>query len=54
MRPSNNLENRTASDTLCGVPLICKKDQVHIFLEPPLEYNQDHMHWMNQGSLLYF
>ena len=32
MRPSNNLENKTTSDTLSGVPLICKKDPVHIFL----------------------
>ena len=39
MRPSNNLENKIASDTYCRVQLVCMKVQVHSSLEPPLEYN---------------
>ena len=30
---------------------LCKKVQVHNFLKPPLEYNQDQMPLTNQGSL---
>ena len=41
MKPSNNLENQTPEDTYWGVQLVCKKVQVHSFLEPPLEYNQN-------------
>ena len=36
MTPSNDLENKTPSDS---------------FSEPPLEYNQGHMPLTNQGSL---
>ena len=38
MRPSNNLENKTISDTY----------KAHSSLEPPLECNQDHRSLMNQ------
>ena len=41
MKPSNNLENKTPSDTHWTVQLVCKKVQAHSSLEPPLEYNQD-------------
>ena len=40
MRPSNNLENKTLSDTYWKVQLVCMKLQAHSYLEPPLEYNQ--------------
>ena len=51
MRPSNNLENKTPSDTYRRVQLVCMKVQSHNSLEPPLEYNQDQTPLMNQGSL---
>ena len=38
MKPSNNLENKTPSDTYWRVQLVCKKVQAHSCLEPPLEY----------------
>ena len=41
MRPSNNLEKSTLSDTYWRAQLVCKKIQDHSSLEPPLEYNQD-------------
>ena len=41
MRPSNNLEDKTPSDTYWIVRLVFMKVQSHGFLEPPLEYNQD-------------
>ena len=41
MRPFNNLENKTPSDTYWRVQLVCKKGQAHSSLEPPLEYSQD-------------
>ena len=41
MKPSNNLENKTSSDTYWRVQLIYKKLPAHSSLEPPLEYNQD-------------
>ena len=41
MKPSNNLENKTPSDTYWRVQLVCQKVQAHTSLEPPLEYNQD-------------
>ena len=44
MRPCNNLENKTLSDTYWGVQLVCMKVQTHSSLEPPLEYNQDPSH----------
>ena len=43
MKPSNNLENKTPSDTYRRVQLICKKVPAHSSIEPPLEYNQDQM-----------
>ena len=42
MRPSNNLENETLSDTYWKVQLICMKGNAHSSLEP-LECNQDQM-----------
>ena len=41
MRPSDNLKNKTLSDTYRRVQLVCMKVQAHSSLEPPLEYNQD-------------
>ena len=54
MRPSNNLENKAPSDTYRRVKLQCMKIKVHNSLEPPLEYNQDQIPLMDQGSLLPF
>ena len=54
MKPSNNLENKTPSDTYWRVQLVCKKVQAHSSLEPPLEYNQDQTHLVNQGSICPF
>ena len=51
MKPSNNLENKTLSDTYWRVQLVCKKIQAHSSLEPPLEYNQDQMRLTNQDSV---
>ena len=51
MKPSNNLENTTPSDTYWRIQLVCKKVQAPSSLEPPLEYNQDQMPLTNQGSL---
>ena len=51
MRPSNNLENKTPSDTYWRVQLVCVKVQATTSLEPPLEYNQKQMLLMNQGLL---
>ena len=51
MRPSNNLENKTPSDTYKRVQLVCKKAQAHKSLEPPLDKNKDQMPLTNQGSL---
>ena len=51
MRPSNNLENKTPSDTYWRVQLVLKKVQAHNSLEPPLEYSQDQMSLTNQGLL---
>ena len=51
MRPFNNPENKTPSDTYWRVQLVCMKIQVDSSLEPPLEYNQDRMPLMNQGLL---
>ena len=41
MKPSNNLENKTLSDTYWKVQLVCKKFHARSSLEQPLEYNQD-------------
>ena len=38
MKPSNNLGNKTSSETYWRV---CKKVEAHSSLEPPLEHNQD-------------
>ena len=51
MRPLNNLENKTPSDTYRKIELVCMKVQSHSSLEPPLEYNQDHMPLLNEGLL---
>ena len=53
MRPSNNLENKTPSDTYWRVQLVCTKFQARNSLEPPLKYNQDQTHLMNQSSSLW-
>ena len=37
MKPSNNLENETPSDTHGRIQLVCKKFQAHSSLEPPLD-----------------
>ena len=54
MKPFNNLENKTPSDTYWKVQLVCKKIQGHSFLEPPPEYNHDQTPLTNQGSLRTF
>ena len=51
MRPSNNLENKTPSDTYRRGQLVCMKVQAHNSLESPLEYSQDQMPFMNQELL---
>ena len=51
MRTSNNMENKTHSDTYLRVEVACMKVQACSSLEVPLEYNQDQMSLMNQGSL---
>ena len=43
MKPFNNLENKSPSDTYLRVQLVCKRVQAHSSLEPPLEYSQDQM-----------
>ena len=50
MKISNNLENKTLSDTLKSLASMYEV-QAHSSLEPPLEYNQDQMLLMNQGLL---
>ena len=52
MKSSNNLENKTPSDTNWRVQLVCTKGQDDSLLEPPLKYNNDQM--LNQGSLWVF
>ena len=42
------------SNTYWRFQLVCMKVQAHSPLEPPLEYNQDQMPLMNQGSLWLF
>ena len=54
MKPSNDLENKTPSDTYWRVQLVCMKVQADSFLEPLLEYNQNQMCLMNEGSLWTF
>ena len=51
MKPSNNLENETPSDTYWRVHIVCKKVQVHNSLEPPLEHNKEQKPLTNQGFL---
>ena len=50
MKPSNNLEKKTPSDTYWRVQLACMKVQTDSFLEQPLEYNQDQMHSTDKSS----
>ena len=50
MKPSNNLENKTPSDTYWRVQLVNMKVQSPSSLEPWLEYSLDQMLLMNQGS----
>ena len=45
MRHSNNLENKTLSDTYWRIQLVYMKVQAHSSLEPKLEYNQYQMSW---------
>ena len=52
MKPPNNLEIKTPSDTYYRVQLVCKNVHAHSTLEPPLEYNQDQIPLANQGSLI--
>ena len=40
MKPFNNLENKTLSDTYWRVQLLCKKVQANSSLEPLLEHIQ--------------
>ena len=40
MKPSDNLENKSPSDTFWIVQLVFKKVQARSSLEPPLEYIQ--------------
>ena len=54
MKLSNNLENKTPSDTYWRVKLECNKVQAHSSLEPPLEYNEDQVSLTNQDSLWHF
>ena len=51
MKPSNNLENKTPSDTYWRVQLKCKKVQVHSSVEPSVEYNLDQMPLTNHNDL---
>ena len=51
MKPFNNLENKTPSNTYLRVQVVCKKVQALSSLEPPLKYNQDQMPLTIQGSL---
>ena len=41
MRLSNNLENKTLSDTYWRVKQVSMKVLTHSYLKAPLEYNQD-------------
>ena len=41
MRPSNNLENNTLSNTYWKVQLVWMKVQAHSSLEPPVESEPD-------------
>ena len=43
MKGSNNLENKTPSDTYGRIQLICTKGQARSSSELPLEYNEDQM-----------
>ena len=47
MIPSTNLKNKAPFNT--RVQLVCMKAQAHDSLEPPLEYIQEQMTFMNQG-----
>ena len=51
MRSFKNLENKALSETYSKVQRVYMKVQAYSSLEPPLEYNQDQMPLMNQGSL---
>ena len=51
MKPSNNMENKTPSDTHLRVQLVREKVQNQSPLEGSLEYNQDQMPLTNQGLL---
>ena len=54
MRPYNNLDNKTPSDTYWRFQLVCMKVQAHSYLELSQEYNQEQTFSMSQGSLLHF
>ena len=53
MWPSNNLQNKTPSDTYWKVQLVFMKIQAHSFLKR-LESNQDQTPLMNQGFVITF
>ena len=53
MKTSNNLENKTSSDTYWRVQLECMKVQSHKSLKPPLEYNEDQTPLITQGYDLF-
>ena len=53
MKLSNNLENKSASDTNWRVQLVYMRVQAHNYLEPPLEYNQDQTPLMNLDLLIF-
>ena len=58
MRPSSNREKKASSDTyrvVCMYEMkVWVKVEAHNSLEPPLEYNQDQMPFMNHGLLWHF
>ena len=54
MRLSNNLKNKTSSDTYWRIQLVWIKDQVQSSLERSLEHNLDMMPLTNQNSLWSF
>ena len=51
MRPSNNLEHKTTSDTYWRVQLVWMNLQAEGSWKAPLEYNKGQMLFVNHGSL---
>ena len=50
MRPSNNLENKTLSNTFWRVYVVWMRVPAHSSLKKPLEYNKDQTPVMNKDS----